>query len=243
MDQYKISQTPGSKTAKKTKKNKVQAPKQRDTQSISPQLITVIVVLVLALVLAGVVVAHFMTKKATSNSGASSAASKAASKSGASVAVSGKTFTGVTNAFGSKNVGALNSYYASKVHVVLIRSGVNQTYGSGQVGAVVSNPITNALTPWDWHVPAGQLAAWQTGPYGQYFLGNVVVGISSDGTVAAIHFDSSGQIDGIFMAPVGDLTTPTPSANGGTTTPSGGGTTKPTPTPTTTPLGGVENSD
>jgi uncharacterized membrane protein YgcG len=241
MDQYKISQNPGSgpkKSVKHKAKSKIKAPKRRDTKSISPQLVMTAVVVVLIMILGGISWAHFFANK-VDNTGdkAKQASAKAGNKPGSGGVIPGPAFTNVTGAIGNKDVAVLRQYYAKKVHIVVVKKGVNQTVGAGQVEGIVSNPLNGAVTPWDWHVPAGTISSWQTGPYGQYFTGNVIIGLSSDGTVVSIHFDGNGQIDGIFVAPVGDLTTP--SGGGGTGGSGSGGSSGGGSTPVSNPGSGT----
>ena len=241
MDQYKISQTPG-KGRKKPAKRKVKTPIRRDARSLDPQMVMVVVVLILVLVL-GVVAGAYFFRKSPSNAGSgSNAASKGSSASGQVAGVPGPTFTDVTTAIGNKNAAGLKAYYAKRVRVVIIKSSLNQTLGAAQANGVIANPLNAAQTPWDWHVSPGALSAWQTGPYGQYFIGNVLVGIAADGTVISIHFDDNGQIDVVFVAPVGNLTTPA-TPGGTSTTTTGGGTTTTTPPVTTPPVVEPDKAD
>ena len=242
MDEYKISQTPGNKKSapstkgKKTTKRKAsKAPKARNTKSLSPQYVMGGIVVALVLILAGVAWAHFIAKSDTSTSG-SAASVKDGGKAGSKGIVPGEAFNTVTNAISDKNPSSLNKYYAKNVKVVIRKKGINQTVSGKSVEALIKDVLNSAQTPWDWHVSTAQLSAWQQGPYGQYFTGNVIVGISNDGTVVSIELNNDGEIITVFIAPVGDLTTPGTPAPANDTT--GGGTTNPT-TPTPTPV----NSD
>ena len=235
MDQYKISQTPTSK-GKKPRKTKVVTPKRKDARTINPQAMMLVVVIALGLVLATVFVMRTMRKPAVPT--ASGPVVKGAA--GTQGVVPGEALTEVTTALNNKNAAGLTAHYASKVHVIVLKSAVNQTVGSKQAQGLVTDPLNSAQTPWNWHVSSGDLSAWQTGPYGQYFTGNVVVGISGDGTVISIHFDPNGQIDVVFVAPVGDLTSPASRGSTGTGTGSTGGTSSPT---TTTPATELPKTD
>ena len=246
MDQYKISQNPGSSkqggAKAKSKKKRVSAPKHRDTQSLSPHLVMGAVVLVLVLVFGGLVWAHYFNKPSSSETAANS--NKTASKkggSGAATTIPEDAVTGVTNAISNNKPADLKVFYAKKVHIIVVRTATNQTVGSAQVESLISNPLNSAQTPWDWHVPPVDLSAWQTGPYGQYFNGNVLVGISADGTVIVVHFDANGQIDSILIVPLADLTTPVPGGGSrGSGSTSGGGSTI---SPVASPVGGANGSD
>lgn len=205
MDKYSVSQTPGGK---KSVKKKVRAPKHRQTKSTDPKLAVIaIVAVIVALVLGGIVYARFF---ASSDDSATTAAAEAQKRADEKGEVAPEVFDGVTNAIGNKQLSDLNQYYAKNVRIIIPRSSVNLKVGSGQVGNYVNNPLDAAQTPWNWNVSPQDLAAWQQGPYGENFVGNVIVGISPDGTVIAIHIDENGQIDSIFIAPVGDLTNPSP---------------------------------
>jgi hypothetical protein len=234
MEQYKISQNPGGpsspapvnsgkKPAKAPKppkrgKRKTYVPKQRQTRSLDPQLVLGGAVVALLLIFAGVAwAAHLSKSKAPAVNGGAAATKKTAGGSGK--VIPGETYNAVTSAIGDKKPNALNKYYAKSVHVFIRGHNINQTVTGSQAGALVNDYINGAQTPWNWHVSASDLSAWQTGPYGQYFTGNDIVGISNDGLVISITIDDNGQITGIFIAPVGDLTTP---GSGGST--SGGGT-------------------
>ncbi len=238
MDEYKISQTPGTKkSAPSTKGKKApkrkgsKAPKARNTKALNPQLVMGAVVVALVLVLAGVAWAHFVAKDDTPTG--TTASVKDGGKAGSKGIVPGEAFKTVTNAISDKNPSSLNKYYAKEVKVVIRKKGINQMVSGKSVEALIKDVLNSAQTPWDWHVSTSQLSAWQQGPYGQYFTGNVIVGISNDGTVVSIELNDDGEIITVFIAPVGDLTTPgTPTPAGDT---SGGGTTTPTPT-TPTPV-------
>jgi hypothetical protein len=237
MDQYKISQNPSTSSKKAPKKKGVKvkarprtkAPKQRNTRSLSPQLVLGGIVLVMVMILAGVAWAHFFSKSSESPATGSPAVSvKKGGNSGSSGVVPAETFGAVTAAIGDKRTSTIDKYYAKNVHVIIKKRGVNQNVSGKTVGSLINDVLNTAETPWDWHVSPTQLSAWQQGPQGQYFTGNVIVGISNDGTVVSIELNDAGEIITVFIAPVGDLTTPattSPTA----TTPGSDGTTPTTP--------------
>ena len=203
MDKYKISQSPGKK--KPTKKTG--GPKRRQTRSLDPRMIMSAVVIIMILVLAGLVWARFFNKPATEvTNGQKSSAAQAKAN-----------FANVSDSISSKKTSGLSGLYASNVHVVIVGNGTNRTLSASQVNALIDSALKGAKSPWNWHVPASDISAWQQGPYGSYFDGNNIIGESSDGTVVSIIVDDNGQITGVFIAPVDTLT------DGGTTTGSSGG--------------------
>jgi uncharacterized membrane protein YgcG len=223
MDSYKLSQNPGKakKPINNKKRSASRSSKRRTGRSLDPQLVLGGIVLVMILVLAGLAWAHYFGKTNPSPNSSQTGGNRG------TVVVPAKTFSSVTEAIGNNKAADLNHYYASQVHVVMVGSKYDKMLGSADVNGIISNPLNSAQSPWNWHVPPGDLSAWQTGPYGQYFDGNVIVGISSDGTVISVGLDDNGQITTIFEAPVGDLTTPSNGGSsggdaGGSSTPSGG---------------------
>lgn len=252
MDQYKISQTPGSKKATPTKKGPTKkktpqrkgskAPKARLTRSLSPQLVMGGIAGALILILAGIAWAHFVAKTdAPNTNGANGTSVKKGGASGSSGVVPTETFNDVTTAIGNKNLGVLNKYYAKNVRVIIKKTGVNQNVSGSSVGSLINGLLNSAETPWDWHVSPTQLAAWQQGPYGEHFTGDVIVGVSKDGTVISIEVNPQGEIITIFIIPISDLTPPTTTPpSGGDTT--GGDTTTPTP-PAQAPAVGENAAD
>lgn len=242
MDQYKISQTPGGK--RPVKKKGSRPPKRKFKRTLDPQMIMAVAASVLALIFVGVAVAHFAGKRDDPTvTGSSGATTKKGTGSGSTGIVPGEAFGAVTEGIGNKQPGALNKYYAKTVHVVIPKRKVNQNVAGKSVEALISDLLNGATNPWNWHVPASDLAAWQNGPNGQYFTGNVIVGISQDGTVISVGFNSNGEITTVFIAPVGDLTTPTSgTGSGGTGTGPGGSSTSPT-SPDSTPVTNQNDSD
>ncbi len=248
MDQYKISQNPstGNKKAPKKKgvkaRPRTKAPKQRNTRSLSPQFVLGGIVAVMIMILAGLAWAHYFAKSGDDTPAAGSATSvKKGGTSGSSGVVAGETYSGVTTAIGSKSFDALNRYYAKNVRVIIKRTGVNQNVSGKSVGSLINNLLNSAETPWDWHVSPAQLSAWQQGPYGEHFTGDVIVGVSKDGTVISIEVNPQGEIITIFIIPLTDLTSPTtnPTSGGGT---SDGTTTTPA-NPTTPPVTTTDGAD
>ncbi|MDQ5972778.1 MAG: hypothetical protein QG553_937 [Patescibacteria group bacterium] len=234
MDQYKISQTPGSK--KKPVKKTAKVPKRRQTKSLSPQLVLGGVVVTMVLILGGVVWARYFNKGGDSPAKSGNAANVKSGGGAAAAAVPEATFNDVTTAINNNKPSDLKKYYAKTVKVIILKTNINQSVTAAQVENLISNPLNSAQTPWNWHPAVEDLAAWQSGPYGQYFGDNTIVGISPDGTVISIHIDDNGQIDTIFVAPVGDLTGPTTPGSTDTTTPSDN-------TTPSTPSGPVEDAD
>lgn len=147
---------------------------------------------------------------------------KAEKTTGSVYAVTAAAFKAVTDAVNAKDATMLNSYYASQVHIVIVNSLISETVDGSKAGDIINGGLTSADTPWDFHVPADELAGWQMGPYGQYFTGIDVVGISADGDVISIGFDTDGNIDSVFIAPSDILDAPTTPDSGSsdtTTTP------------------------
>jgi hypothetical protein len=243
MDKYSISQSPDDLKTPITKRgkegSKVQAAK--DAKTISPQLVIGGLVISLILVLAGIALVYQLSKKGDEST-ESGKSTNIVPSSAAKGVITTASFNDVTGAIGNKNFSALKSQYAKQVRIIIPRSATRKTVGSNDVEGLIGNPLNTAQTPWDWHVTSSQLAAWQQGPYGQYFSGNVIIGISADGTVISIGFDSNGQINSIFIAPVADLIAPPPAAGSGN---SGGSSTTPNNTaPTTTaPSGNPDDAD
>ena len=215
MDQYKISQnpTPGNKAKgkKKVKAKKFKGPKHSGTR-LNPKLVAGTLIGVAILVLGGVGWARWFGGSHDNGANGQSSKGTVTTPKGT---VSNTTYNTVTSAVANKQPSALNALYASRVHVYILGTGVNRSVNASEVGNLLSDPLNGASDPWNWHVSPADLAAWQTGPYGQYFTGNDLIGESANGDVISVSVDSNGQIDSIFVAPVGDLT-------GGTTT---GGTT------------------
>lgn len=235
MDKYKISQTPAGK--KPATKKKARAPARKQSRSTDPKLVVVAVIaIVVALVMGGIVYARFIGNKEEPVVNTAAEAQKRANEQGV---VAPEVLDGVTNAIDNKKPSDLTKYYAKNVRIIIPRRSVNQIVGKGQVGNFVDNPLNTAQTPWNWNVPPQDLSAWQQGPHSEHFIGNVIVGISPDGTVIAIHIDENGEIDSIFIAPVEDLTSPTPASPSNPNTP-----TDPEPeTPTTPAPFSTEDSD
>lgn len=236
MDQYKISQNPDGPEDKPPEVHKAShsgrryhQPRHRNV-TLSPQLIIGAVVAAILLFAAGAAWAHWLSgsnKPATGSSG-SSQSSASVRGTGVSTGVTAATFTAVTNAVANKDTSALSSHYAKQVHVRIVASSIDKTLNANEVNALINDPLSGALDPWNWHVSSQQISIWQAGPDGQYFTGNDLIGISSNGDVISIGFDDNGQIDSIFIAPVSDLTGSTGSStdnSGSGTSGTGSGTT------------------
>jgi hypothetical protein len=123
----------------------------------------------------------------------------------------------------------LGSYFASQVHVIIPNSSINEVVGSNNASSIIDNGLIGSASPWNFHVPVSELSQWQSGPYGQYFTGIDVVGISSNGDVISIGFNNNGQIDSVFIAPVSSLGAAGSDTGSTTTTPSSTGQTVPEP--------------
>jgi hypothetical protein len=134
-------------------------------------------------------------------------------------AIDPSTFNSVTSAITNKNTTVLNSLYASQVHIIIFGTLTNEILDNSKVAAVIANSISDAQSPWNFHVPASELAGWQTGPDGQYFDGIDEVGISSNGIVISIGFNTDGQIDTVFVAPSDVLDATTSPTETNTNTP------------------------
>lgn len=132
---------------------------------------------------------------------------KSAPKTGIPVAANVKT--GVQSALntytasGGSNSGALQSGFgpllAPTVTVIIAGSGSSQQ--SAQQALDTLNYLKGANGTWNWNLTPEQLAAYQSGPYAQYFGDNTIVGQSSNGYVVSFTVDSSGQITQIFISP------------------------------------------
>lgn len=213
MDEYKISQTPDEapQPEGQAKPNSVKpkkAPKashrpasgHRQTRSLDPQLVLGGIVGVLVLSLVSLVWIRFVNKPAANTTPAKSTSNSATTKP-----IPVATFNGVTAAIDGHKAADLGHYYAAQVHIVIPGKGVNQTLGANQAAALINSLLNGAQNPWNWHLPAGQIATWQQGPDGQYFQGNVIIGESGDGTVVSIGVDGSGNITSVFITNSDDL--------------------------------------
>lgn len=224
MENYRISQNPGS--AKPPRPAKGGRSRRSATKSLSPGLILGGILVALVLILGGFFWVRFLSRQPAATNGGTATTTGTVGK-GLKTADKGtipeKTYNAVTAAIGNKKPSNLKAFYAASVKVVIPKKSINQTVEGSDVDGLVSNPLIDAVSPWDWHVSAQDLAAWQNGPYGQYFVGNVLVGVSADGTVISIGFDSNGQIVTIFIAPVSEVTGSGTSGSSGST--NGGGNT------------------
>ncbi len=233
MEQYKISQKPTGGQSNKTNNHKPVVPKHRQTKSLDPRLVVGGVVIAVLLIAGGIFFALRFNKKTPQIHPATH------TKERTTQPVPGPTFTSVTSAVNNKQPGALNAYYAHNVHVIIKGRTIDQTVNASQVEGLIGSFINGAETPWDWHVSATQIALWQNGPYGDYFNGSVIVGMSQDGLVISIGIDENGQIATVFIAPASELvpnnsttdtTAGSTSGSTGSDSTTGGGTTTSTTT-------------
>jgi hypothetical protein len=213
MAQYKISQSPG------TKKPKIKSfwiPQAQEKTLNKKVVITSVSVASVALIVGAVAATIHFRDKPIYLHGAPPPIGKSVKegpKSSNNVyTVSAVTFKAVTSAINTKNASLLGSYYASQVHIIITGSLVNETVNANNAGSIVTNGLSGFQAPWNFHVPANELAGWQSGPYGQFFDGIDVVGISGDGEVVSIGFNTSGQVDTVFIAPADTLDPPSGSS-------------------------------
>ena len=114
------------------------------------------------------------------------------------IAVSKSTSDTVQNAVASKNYASLSSLFANSVKVTKAGSSTTTQTAAGAVASL--SYLNGSVNPWNWDPSASTLGQYQSGPYGQYFADNTVVGTSSNGYVASFGVNSSGQIDTVFMS-------------------------------------------
>lgn len=214
MAQYKISQSPGTKKPKIKSFWIPQAQKKTLNKKV---VISSISVAAVALIIGAVAATIHFRDKTIYLHGAPPPIGKSVNEdpktSNNVYTVSAVTFKAVTTAINAKDASLLGSYYASQVHIIITGSLVNETVGANNAGSDVNNGLAGFKGPFNFHVPASELAGWQAGPYGQFFDGIDVVGISSDGEVVSIGFNTSGQVDTVFIAPADTLDAP--SSGGG----------------------------
>jgi cytoskeletal protein RodZ len=203
MDKYKISQTPGK--SKPLNLKTFWAPKQQRKTLRRKTIITSIVVALIIIIVGVVFAAIHLKNKAAPKAGPlpHDTSQKVPAKGSNSIyTISPATFKAVTSAITAKNLSLVGSYYASEVHVTIVNSSINEVLSSANASNIINAGLSGSTNPWDFHVPASELSQWQSGPYGQYFDGIDIVGISSNGDVISIGFNNSGQIDSVFIAPV-----------------------------------------
>jgi hypothetical protein len=112
---------------------------------------------------------------------------------------SAQDISNIESAITSGNTSALEGYMASTVAVVIAAS---ESAGDRTPSQAVSDLkyLSNATSPWNFKLDATTLTKYQNGEYKTYFKTNTLVGKSANGYVVAFNFDSSGKINGIFMA-------------------------------------------
>lgn len=115
------------------------------------------------------------------------------------VVPSAQDISNIESAITSGNNSALEGYMASTVAVVVAAS---ESAGDRTPSQAVSDLkyLSNATSPWNFKLDATTLTKYQNGEYKTYFKTNTLVGKSANGYVVAFNFDSSGKINGIFMA-------------------------------------------
>lgn len=107
-------------------------------------------------------------------------------------------------AISSGNTAALEGYMAPSVRVIIAASeGIGDRTPTQAIGDLA---YLNAGTdPWNFALPASTLANYASGSYAQYFPSSALVGKSANKYVVSFTFNSSGKINGIFMAVNSDL--------------------------------------
>ena len=104
----------------------------------------------------------------------------------------------------SDNTAALQGYMASTISVIIAASeGVGDRTPTQAISDLAY--LDSATDPWDFSLSAATLTDYQTGDYKAYFKTNSVVGKSANDYVISFNFNSSGKINGIFMAVNADL--------------------------------------
>jgi len=104
----------------------------------------------------------------------------------------------------SGNTAALEGYMASTVRVIIAASeGVGNRTPTQAINDL--KYLDSATDPWNFALSADTLNEYANGDYAQYFPLGAVVGKSADDKVVSFTFNSSGKINGIFMAVNADL--------------------------------------
>jgi hypothetical protein len=105
---------------------------------------------------------------------------------------------------GSGNYAAIQQYLADPVKVVIAASEFSKDLTS--VKALVElKYLDSAKDPWNFELPEATLTTYKNGDYKTYFVGETVVGKSTDGKVVAFGFNDEAKIDTIFMAASADI--------------------------------------
>ncbi len=113
--------------------------------------------------------------------------------------VSSSTKTTLQAIIDAKKYQDLLSSLSDNVTVVVAGSSTTQQTRQQAISSL--GFLNNATGQWNWNLTADQLQQLQQGANAQYFGGNAVVGISSDGYVVSLVVDDSGQVTAVFMSP------------------------------------------
>ena len=101
-------------------------------------------------------------------------------------------------AINTMNTAALEGLMADTVTVIYAASeGLGPVTPAEAVAAL--DYFSAATAPWDWELPAAELAGYAAGFYSDYFPDDALVGKSSDNYLVSFSFDSSGDISTIFI--------------------------------------------
>ncbi len=115
----------------------------------------------------------------------------------------GKTKVASAAAIETQDLETLSGKFASSVKIVILTKKTKTTRTvSGTEALALITLINNAQNPWNWNLPADQLAAWANGPYGEFFgAGNNVnlVGLAANGFVVSLIINEQGQIIAILI--------------------------------------------
>lgn len=226
MDKYKISQAGIKKRIPKPIKAIWHS--KRQVKTIDPKLMIGIVGGAIGIIVLGLLVSIFIVG---GHKGANSKLPPHASStsSSSSAGIPSAAYNALTNGVTNKNLSILGSYCTAKIHIIIVKSGVDETLNCSDAAKLINGGISGATNPWNFHVPESDISAWQTGAYGQYFSGTAIVGESANGDVISIIFNNSGQVTTVIVAPANSLT-PTDSSTGSSTSSgsSSGSSTSPT---------------
>lgn len=86
-------------------------------------------------------------------------------------------------------------------NVTVVVAGSSTSQQTRQQAIASLGFLNNATGQWNWNLTASQLQQLQQGANAQYFGGNAVVGISSDGYVVSLVINDAGQVTTVFMSP------------------------------------------